>query len=150
MDKVTTTPIDEVLPITEYERLHFSELGKDIACHIENFVESPHDVDSLKRMIMVSLRQWVNEFDSRPSTVPNIGINDDVMCANRYREISRQVCRMGGWANFVHYVNHSFVNEAQEFNKLATFVYNLSKSNKLKKIFPAYAAMAERLVGGLK
>lgn len=150
MDKVTTTPIDEVLPIAEYERLHLSDISNDIKNHIENFVESPHDADSLKRMIMISLRQWLNDFDGRPSTVPNIGINDDKMCAWRYRKISRQVNKMGGWANFEHYVNKSFVNEAGEFNKLATFVYALSKSDKLKKVFPAYANMAERLVEGLK
>ena len=83
--------IDEVLPIDEYEEKYFENLSKDFKNHIENFVQDKDEAYDLKRLIFISLRQYINEFDDSETTAPNLGINDDSMCANRYRKISRQV-----------------------------------------------------------
>src|SRR3990172_7201257 len=38
--------------------------------------------------------------------------------AHRYRCIHAQVNKMGGWANFLHYVNNSFVNDYEKFKDM--------------------------------
>ena len=59
--KKSTNPIDEILPIEEFEKLHLPDLSADIKCHIEQYVEDQEGRDGLKRMIMISLREWMNK-----------------------------------------------------------------------------------------
>lgn len=148
MQKITQ-PINETLPIEEYAKLHFPCLFKNIKAHASNYLEDEETLE-LSRHIFILFREHMNEFDTRPSTVPNIGINDDKMCANRYRKISRQVCEMGGWANFEHYVHNSFVNEAHEFNKLAMFVESITKMAPQNETMILLTKKAKEIIKGLK
>lgn len=150
-DKVPTYPIsDIVLPIDEYEKLYFPNLSGHIATHVNNYVKDDEDQYHLKRMIFMSLREYIEAFDSRETIIPCIGLDNEKMCASRYRKISRQVSKMGGWANFEHYINKTFVNEANEYNRLAMFVEKVSLTNINLGAMKRLKGNATKLIKGLK